>query len=869
MSDLKETSLKQDQALLDQAVSILLKGRYMKTMRAENLREVLLPGTYLEVPENTTLIREGKTDDDLFFLLDGSLLVQSGKKTILQLNSPGDIVGELAVVSSAPRSADVVTEGPARLVRISSAVVKNATDPARANEILMLFSHIMAAKLRETSARAKLYEDAIHQAEQMATSQERLEGEIEDKLREITLYSKVVETGNDSVVIADNDGNILHYNPAAQKMFPGLGSEQQEGAPAGVAALIEGFDLGEFDKRKAKDFWRGEWSRPDGEKTVYLQASVAPIPGPDKALVGTAYQIRDISLQKAQEKAIEAKNEEIQRALVDLESTYQELQRNDRLKTETLTVVSDELSAPLRKIETYSDQLTQELRASGLHVSDMKVSGIREQSQYLKAISENISNLIEIQQSFQSLNSEMIDLRDVLKKVEEELRTLAARKNVHFNLNLPEDEMVFSGDPRQIQIVFNLLFEQTLTAAKENTDVELKASLVPETGQMRVEFSYSGPNFATVRPSSRASEQRFGLLIGLPLARKVISQYQGSLQFSGDARQAKVSVLLPRAQKEGLERPSRVLICDEQEMDRLIARGVIEHLWADSVILGIHDPFEFLDTYEDFKPDLVIIDPFFSEGGWANHRIIGSLVQNRRHVCPVLTVSTIYQDFAERDLAVERGVSDFLEKPFSIFDLRFKIRSLLQSHRKEETLHQSMDIAQRQAHTDGLTKLANRKHFDGFLETQVNYSRQTQKPCSLIMLDIDNFKHYNDTHGHQMGDEVLKVVAAVLTQNVRASDLAARYGGEEFALVLPETNKEWAAVVAEKVRRALQESDVPSASDQPLGFLSGSFGVSTFQDDADSPEGLIKAADECLYVAKDKGRNMVVKAGEHEPVKTT
>jgi diguanylate cyclase (GGDEF)-like protein len=129
------------------------------------------------------------------------------------------------------------------------------------------------------------------------------------------------------------------------------------------------------------------------------------------------------------------------------------------------------------------------------------------------------------------------------------------------------------------------------------------------------------------------------------------------------------------------------------------------------------------------------------------------------------------------------------------------------------------------------------------------------------MIDVDNFKHYNDTNGHQLGDEVLKGVARILQSSVRSSDLAARYGGEEFVIVLPETKKEMAVVIAEKMRRAVTEHDFPNARKQPLGFVSASFGVSTFSEDADDGEGLLKAADECLYVAKEQGRNMVVKAG--------
>jgi diguanylate cyclase (GGDEF)-like protein len=137
----------------------------------------------------------------------------------------------------------------------------------------------------------------------------------------------------------------------------------------------------------------------------------------------------------------------------------------------------------------------------------------------------------------------------------------------------------------------------------------------------------------------------------------------------------------------------------------------------------------------------------------------------------------------------------------------------------------------------------------------------------LILLDIDNFKHYNDTNGHQLGDEILRGVSRVLAKSVRSSDLAARYGGEEFVVVLPETRKDMAAVIAEKMRRAIQESDFPKADTQPLGYVSASFGVATFDEDAESGESLLKAADECLYRAKDLGRNRVVRAEERRAPK--
>ena len=862
-----EKKLSGDKKLLSDCLVHLSHCRYFNSIPEHNLKPVLASGVYLEAPAGTQLIREGHPDDDIYILLEGALKVSSGQKVVLRLGSPGDVVGEFAVVSNEPRSADVFTEMDSRLVRVSSAVAK--ADPHTKDvvaQFLTLFSHIMAAKLVETTSRARLYEETVLEAQELATSHEKLQEDIQDKLHQITLYSRIIETGYDAVIITDVDGRIVNINPAAGVLFP----ELQENARGYLLDLVALFDLGDYESVPADKPWLGEWTRPGkpGKEPLVLQVTVTPILGERKELLNIAHQLRDISLEKSQERAIAAKNEEIQKALVDLESTYQELQKNDRLKSETLTVIADELGGPVRKMANYTEQFVQEITALPGVESSANLLGIQEQITYLRAMSENISNLIDIQQNYQAFSADLFDLKDVFTELVDELLPLATRKLIDFNLKFPAGEMEFTGDRRQIKMVVSLLLEQTIIVGNQASVVDVTGELLAGSSQIHLKIAYQGPTLSNLRPKEGTGGGRFGLLIGLPLARKVVSHYQGSLQILGDSKEGLISILLPQSRKAGMDRASRIFVVDEQDMDRLIVQGVLEHLWPDAVVYSTADPFEFLDNYEDFKPDLVILDPFFKGNGWSNHRIVGSLVTNRRHVCPVLSLSTLYRDFSERSIAVERGVSDFLEKPYSIFDLRFKIKTLLQSHRKEESLHHTMDMAQRQAHTDGLTKLANRKHFDGFLETQVKYALETGKPCSLIMLDIDNFKHYNDTHGHQMGDEVLKSVARLLAGNVRSSDLAARYGGEEFTLVLPETTKDLAAVVAEKVRRAIQEADLPKANEQPLGFMSASFGVSSTADGISTPEDLIRAADEGLYLAKDHGRNQVyVSPGKTPPEK--
>ena len=852
-----EVRLENEPALLDEIISTLQDGQYTRTMASELLRDVLQSGTYLEVPEGVSVIKEGDKDDDVYFLLEGQMDVRSDGKLILSLDAPGDIIGEFAVVSSAPRSADVSAERPSRLVRVSSTIVKDPEgDPQRANQFLNAFTHIMAAKLRETSLRAKLYEDAMMEAEAFASSAHRLEGEVQDKLQQVKLYSRVIELTNDAVLITDTDGIVQQHNPAASGVFAPSGEDIHGKS---VEKLLKEFNLGEFSGVPKNTPWRGEWTLGKAPKGLVFQATVSPITGRDHKPIAVAYQLRDISLERAQEHDIARKNEEIRTTLQELESTFEELQHSDRLKMESLTVISNELASPIRKILNHATKLIDSLSRPLKPELINQVNQIQDQAIFLKAISENINQLIDMESEVATVSGAELDIAEVTRQIVRELEPKAKRKMVTLEVKMPAEPLKLSGDPERFTVMLNLLLEQALMVAHIRTKLEITGQLLEKMSQVHLDVRYTGP-LLTNTPNTAKLQSKMNLLIGLPLARRVISQYHGSLQFLKDGAQSRIAILLPLAQKEGEERPNRVMIADEREMDRMIVRGVIEHQYPGSVILESEEPFEFLDNYEDFRPDLVVIDPDFAEPGWTNHRIIAALVQDRRHSCPVLAVSGLYQDFAERTIAIERGVTDFLAKPYSIFDIQFKVNSMIQSHRKVETLHETMDQAQRQAFTDGLTRIANRKNFDGFLETQINYSRQTKKPCSLIMIDVDNFKHYNDTNGHQMGDEVLKGFAQILTKSVRSSDLPARYGGEEFVIVLPETKKDMAVVIAEKVRRALMEFDFPNGKNQPLGFVSASFGVSTFDEDANTGEGLLKAADDCLYLAKDMGRNVVVQA---------
>jgi len=179
-----------------------------------------------------------------------------------------------------------------------------------------------------------------------------------------------------------------------------------------------------------------------------------------------------------------------------------------------------------------------------------------------------------------------------------------------------------------------------------------------------------------------------------------------------------------------------------------------------------------------------------------------------------------------------------------------------------EALQRDLDDVRREALLDPLTKVHNRKAFDEGLLRAIDRAREHGGHLCLLLIDIDHFKRFNDTWGHQTGDQVLRLVAMTLKSNIKGKDIAARYGGEEFAAVLPDTDLEGAMILADNIRKAIQAKELLKRStNEKLGRVTASFGVAMYRT-GDTPSSLIERADRCLYAAKHGGRNMVV--GETE-----
>jgi len=314
-----------------------------------------------------------------------------------------------------------------------------------------------------------------------------------------------------------------------------------------------------------------------------------------------------------------------------------------------------------------------------------------------------------------------------------------------------------------------------------------------------------------------------------------------------------------------------ILIVDDRPENLLVLESILYNMECN--IIKATSGNEALSLMFDYNFALVLLDVQMPEmDGFEIAELLRS--NSRTRFTPIIFVTAISKEKKCIFKGYEVGAVDYLFKPIEPVVLQSKVKFFIELYNQNKIIEQQKTLLEIKikelselkaanfnlenlSYTDGLTGISNRRNFDSYIEMSWNNCLDSSKPLSLIMMDIDYFKLYNDNYGHIKGDDCLKAVAKELSKSAkRTLDLSARYGGEEFVIILPETHKEGAEIIAEEIRKNIINLDIPHESSPISKNVTLSLGVTTMvPNNQHTISEFINDADKALYEAKNLGRN--------------
>ncbi|WP_018123724.1 GGDEF domain-containing response regulator [Desulfovibrio oxyclinae] len=315
----------------------------------------------------------------------------------------------------------------------------------------------------------------------------------------------------------------------------------------------------------------------------------------------------------------------------------------------------------------------------------------------------------------------------------------------------------------------------------------------------------------------------------------------------------------------------QILIIDDSETSQLLLTTILGNAGYSNIVSAYsydeaHSILESCRSKEDCT-DLVLMDINMpGVDGIQATRLLKA--DPATEDIPIIVVTGV-EDEMRLQAAFSAGANDYIQKPVSRVELQARVRSALKlreemqmRHAREKELEELNAKLRKISSIDGLTGVGNRRWFDERFEQEWKRARRDRMPLSLLLIDIDNFKQFNDSQGHIQGDQCLRRVAAILQESTRrAADMVARYGGEEFVVVLPNTDSTGAKDVAEMIMKQLEGECIEHPDSPAAKYVTVSIGLATATPDGSTGgESLIEAADNALYQAKDKGKNRIESA---------
>jgi diguanylate cyclase (GGDEF)-like protein len=299
----------------------------------------------------------------------------------------------------------------------------------------------------------------------------------------------------------------------------------------------------------------------------------------------------------------------------------------------------------------------------------------------------------------------------------------------------------------------------------------------------------------------------------------------------------------------------KILLVEDDKAQAKVTQDCLEKIGYD--VICNDNGIAAIKTAKTQSIDLIILDLVLPD--ISGNEVCRWLKNNRDTEGIPIIMLTAQGSTPDKIAGLEAGAYDYLPKPYDEAELKARIYACLRTKalqdklsQKNQQLEDLLSKVETLAITDTLTELFNRRHFEAVIEKEFERTKRYSHQTSCLLIDIDKFKHINDTYGHRIGDTVLQEIAQVFKKCVRKVDTVARWGGEEFIILLPETNKESALQVASRILTCVSEFKFSSLDEQ----LTISIGIATMPEETiDSSEQFINASDQALYKDKRKGRN--------------
>ncbi len=569
-------------------------------------------------------------------------------------------------------------------------------------------------------------------------------------------------------------------------------------------------------------------------------------------------------------------NSDLLRKEVMIEEINQELLAASRVKSEFIANMGRELRTPLNSLVGLADFISSGSLGQLNPRQRQYVMDIKDSAKNLLDLVENILEYTMLEMGG-ALSCEEVPVKALAEEVTSSLGPMAAAHTVSLTCDVPDIRIWADG--KKLKFILYDLLHNAIRFNRSGGRAGITARLTdsmehaahPEGGgethaiEFRVEDTGPGfPSsasyklfkpFSQLAGTGRAKPKGAGL--SLALVKRYVELHSGRVWAESRlGTGSSFSFSLPLAEEPRELKKKKVLVVEDDPDHMLLITRYFDG--EPYELLHADNGLDALKVVEEEKPDLVLLDVLLPK--MDGTEVCKALKKHDRfelyrHI-PVIMITSL-ADLNSKVKGVQAGADDFLVKPLDRGLLIERVKSLLGVKEEYEKVLASYRVAEKDSISDPLTGLYNRRYMEDALVKEFRNAERYNKNLSVLMIDIDFFKKYNDLHGHQEGDKLLVKLAEVFKDTIREVDVAARYGGEEFIIIQPETPSDMAMVAAERIRHIVES----------VVGVTVSIGISTYPEDADSGDGLVEKADKALYVAKNSGRNRTEKysPGADEP----